>query len=169
MRVAILGNAGSGKSTLAGWLAEMGKAERLDLDSVAWEPGQVAAQRDPATAQAEVEQFCSSHVRWVVEGCYGSLVRVTLAFRPRLVWLDPDVECCLANCRSRPWEPHKYSSPAEQNERLPFLLEWVAAYDRRPGELGREDHQACFLTYEGPRTHLRRPPRRDALTPELLG
>ena len=118
MRVVILGNAGSGKSTLTSWLAQEGSAERLDLDTVAWEPGQVAVPRDPATAQSEVER-------------------------------------CLANCRSRPWEPHKYASPAEQDE-------------RRPGELGREDHRACFLAYGGPRTHLRDTPVRDALSPELL-
>lgn len=163
MRVVILGNSGSGKSTLAGWLAEEGQAERLDLDTVAWEPGRVAVPRDPATAQAELERFCRSHARWVVEGCYANLVRGALAFRPRLIWLDPGVGRCLANCRSRPWEPHKYASPAEQDERLPFLLEWVATYDERPGELGREDHRACFLGYEGPRIHLRHTPARDAL------
>ncbi|MEX1322639.1 MAG: hypothetical protein AB1Z21_00420 [Synechococcaceae cyanobacterium] len=69
MRVAILGNAGSGKITLACWLAERAKAERLDLDTVVWEPGQIAVPRDPALAQAEVDRFCRSHERWVVEVC----------------------------------------------------------------------------------------------------
>jgi hypothetical protein len=105
----------------------------------------------------------------MLEGCYGSLVRVALAFRPHLIWLDPGIERCLANCRSRPSELHKYTSPAEQDERLPFLLEWVAGYSRRPGELGREEHQPCFLAYDGPRIHLRQAPRRDALPPEFLG
>jgi hypothetical protein len=69
MQVVILGNAGSGKSPLAHWLAERGKAEQLDLGTVAWEPGQAAVARDPALAQAEVERFCRSHAHWVVEGC----------------------------------------------------------------------------------------------------
>jgi len=164
MQVVILGNAGSGKSTLANWLAERRKAERLDLDTVAWKSGQVAVARDPALAQTEVERFCRSHAHWVVEGCYASLVRVALAFRPKLIWLDPGTEACLANCRSRPWEPHKYASATEQNERLPFLLEWVVGYDEREGELGRAEHQACFLSYEGWRTHRIARPSLDALS-----
>jgi adenylate kinase family enzyme len=63
MRVVILGDAGCCKTTLAGRLAADGKAERLDPDSVVWEPGQVAVQRDPATALAEVECFCRPHHR----------------------------------------------------------------------------------------------------------
>lgn len=42
----------------------------------------MAVARDPALAQAEVERFCSSHAHWVVEGCYASLVRVTIPFHP---------------------------------------------------------------------------------------
>lgn len=164
MQVVILGNAGSGKSTLANWLAERGKAERLDLDTVAWESGQAAVARDPALAQAEVERFCRSHEHWVVEGCYASLVRVTLDFRPQLIWLDPGIEACLTNCRSRPWEPHKYASATEQNERLPFLLEWVVGYDEREGELGRAEHRECFFAYEGRRMHWIARPRLDALS-----
>ena len=163
MKVVILGNSGSGKSTLAHWLAERGKAERLDLDTVAWEPGQAAVARDPALAQAAVERFCRSHAHWVVEGCYASLVRVTLAFRPQLIWLDPGIEACLTNCRSRPWEPHKYASANEQDERLHFLLGWVVGYDEREGELGRADHRECFLSYEGRRTHWIERPSLDAL------
>lgn len=164
MRVVILGNAGSGKTTLARWLAERARAERLDLDTVAWEPGQIAVPREPVLVQAEVKDFCRSHERWVVEGCYASLVGSALAFHPRLIWLDPGVEVCLANCRSRPWEPHKYASAAEQNERLLFLLEWVAGYDERDGELGRAEHRQCFLSYDGPRMHWVEMPHLGALS-----
>jgi adenylate kinase family enzyme len=163
MRVVILGNAGSGKTTLARWLAERARAERLDLDTVAWEPGQSAVPREPALAQAEVGDFCRSHERWMVEGYYASLVRTALAFHPRLIWLDPGIEVCLANRRSRPWEPHKYASAAEQNERLPFLLEWVAGYDERTRELGRAEHRQCFLSYDEPLMHRVAMPRLGAL------
>lgn len=81
-----------------------------------------------------------------------------------MIWLDPDIETCLTNCRSRPWEPHKYAFASAQNERLPFLLEWVVGYDEREGELGRADNRECVLSYEGRRTHWNARPRLDALS-----
>ena len=45
--------------------------------------------------------------------------------------VEPGREQCLANCRARPWEPHKYASKAQQDEKLAFLLDWVAAYYER--------------------------------------
>jgi adenylate kinase family enzyme len=155
MCIAIVGNSGSGKSTLARRLADNVGAAVLDLDTVAWEPGQVAVPRDPAAAAADVEAFCASHRTWVVEGCYASLVRATFAFRPRLIFLDPGLEQCLANCRARPWEPHKYASREEQDERLGFLLSWVADYYTRDGDLSLAGHQALFDAYAGPKQHVR--------------
>jgi hypothetical protein len=89
---------------------------------------------------------------------------VTLTFRPQLIWLDPGIEACLTNCRSRPWEPQKYASANEQDERLHFLLGWVVGYDEREGELGRADHRECFHSYEGRRTHWIERPSLDALS-----
>jgi len=158
MRVAILGNSGSGKSTLARNLAELTGAPALDLDTFAWEPGQVAVPRDPALAAADVVAFCAAHEAWIIEGCYAELIRATLPHRPTLVFLDPGVETCLAHCRARPWEPHNYASKAEQDARLAFLLDWVRAYDTREGELSLAAHQALFEAYEGPKRKLTAPP-----------
>lgn len=162
MRIVILGNSGSGKSTLARWLGARGDASVLDLDTVAWEPGQIAVAREPAAAAADVRSFCNARDRWVVEGCYGSLARVALApvapaRRPLLIFLDPGLETCLAHCRARPWEPHKYASRQEQDARLAALLEWVRGYDTRAGDLGRADHVALFDAYAGPRLRLVQP------------
>src|SRR5262245_52651444 len=107
MRIAILGNSGSGKSTLARWLAQRADATQLDLDTIAWEPGQVAVARSAAAASSDVSNFCSQHSRWVIEGCYASLVAATFRFEPQLIFMNPGQEQCLANCRARPWEPHK--------------------------------------------------------------
>jgi adenylate kinase family enzyme len=154
MRIAILGNSGSGKSTLARWLSLRGGAVVLDLDTVAWEPNQVAVPREPGAAQAEVAAFCAAHANWVVEGCYASLVAATFPHRPSLLFLDPGVEACLANCRARPWEPNKYASKAEQDERLAFLLTWVREYYIRKGDMSLEAHQALFTSYNGPKQRL---------------
>lgn len=150
-RIAILGNSGSGKSTLARHLTEVHGLPSLDLDTVAWEPGQIAVPRDPEVAMAEVKAYCTNRERWVVEGCYARLVEAALECAPLLLFLEPGVEICSAHCRERPWEPHKYRSKAEQDERLGFLLAWVQEYYSREGELSLKAHQALFEIYPGPK------------------
>lgn len=151
MRFAILGNSGSGKSTLARRLAARTGAPSLDLDTLAWVPGQVAVPRDPALAAADVAAFCSATERWIVEGCYGDLIRASLAWAPFLILLDPGEATCLAHCRARPWEPHKYTSKAEQDAKLAFLLQWVRNYYTREGDLSLAGHRALFEAYLGPK------------------
>ena len=57
-RIAILGNSGSGKSTLARSLAQDGAIATLDLDTIFWEPNQLAAPRPSAAAEASLHAFC---------------------------------------------------------------------------------------------------------------
>jgi adenylate kinase family enzyme len=147
MRIAIVGNSGSGKSTLAHQLGEVHSLPVLDLDTVAWEQGSVAVPRSVASAAADLRAFCDAHDRWVVEGCYGNLMRVALERFPVLLLLDPGIETCLTNCRNRPWEPHKYASKEEQDERLELLLAWVEEYYTRTGSLSLADHRALFDGY----------------------
>lgn len=142
MRIAIIGNFGSGKSSLARQLAAAHSLAALDLDTIAREPGKVAAAADLTT-------FCSVHERWVVEGCYAGLVSQALAYLPILLFIDPGVDVCVANCHGRPWEPHKYATNAEQDAKLGFLLSWVRGYDTRDDELSLRAHQALFNGYRG--------------------
>jgi adenylate kinase family enzyme len=157
MRIAILGNSGSGKSTLARRLSvsamatTAARAEVLDLDTVAWEPGQIAVPRPAEDAAADVRSFCERGDSWVVEGCYAGLVEVALAFRPRLLLLDPGEARCIEHCRQRPWEPHKYASKQAQDERLEALLSWVRAYYTRDGDMSLAGHMRCFESYDGPK------------------
>jgi len=157
LRVAILGNSGSGKSTLARSLAAERGAPTLDLDTIAWEPAQIAVPRDPAVARADLDRFCDTHPDWIVEGCYGGLVEHALKHGPELVLLDPGKEACLRNCQSRPWEPHKYASRAEQDERLAFLLQWVSDDYIRDGDMSLRAHEAIFAAYPGPRRRVTDP------------
>jgi adenylate kinase family enzyme len=161
MRVAVVGNSGSGKSTLARLLGTEGAA-MLDLDTVAWEPGKIAVARPVDRAVADVREFCATHGNWVIEGCYANLIGAALAFDPVLVFLDPGVEQCLANCRARPWEAHKYRSQEEQDARLAFLLSWVEQYYTRDGDMSHAAHAALFDAYAGSKRRLDRLP--DAAT-----
>lgn len=165
MRLAIVGNSGSGKSTLARRAAAAAAPERvvahLDLDSIAWEPSGTSAVpprlRPVAEAAADVRAFCRANEHWVVEGCYAGLVRAALKFSPTLIFLDPGVDACLEHCRNRPWEPHKYKSKGEQDEKLAFLFDWVRGYyTRDDGDLCLKAHRELFDGYVGPKRRVER-------------
>jgi adenylate kinase family enzyme len=155
VRVVIVGNSGSGKSTLAASIAAVSGATCLDLDTVAWEPGQSATPRAESAALADVETFCRRHFGWIVEGCYERLACATLGYRPNLVFLNPGLEACLANCRARAWEPHKYESRKEQDANLSLLLCWVEQYYMRPGPMSLAAHREFFAAYAGPKREVR--------------
>lgn len=167
MRVAILGNSGSGKSTLAHWLAQAGAARALDLDTIAWEADKPTTLKADSVARDEVHAFCGSHEDWIVEGCYANLIEPALSYSPCLILLNPGEEACLANCRARPWEPHKYATRSEQDANLPFLLSWVSEYYVRSGPLSLAAHRACFEAYRGLKRELKSLPDRQ-LAMELV-
>jgi adenylate kinase family enzyme len=163
MRIAIIGNSGSGKTSLARQFASNHGLVTLDLDTVAWEPGKVAVPRRQEHALSDVAAFCEANERWIVEGCYAGLVAAALSYSPLLLFVEPGVEACLANCRSRPWEPHKYKSKEEQDENLEFLLSWVREYYSRDGDLSLKAHQALFGGFPGAKRKLT-----ERVTQELL-
>jgi hypothetical protein len=79
------------------------------------------------------------------------LIGEALTYKPVLLFLNPGVERCLANCQVRPWEPHKYRTQQEQDERLAYLLKWVREYYGRDGEMSLLEHRFCFDSYSGPK------------------
>ena len=153
MKIAILGNSGSGKSTLARHLAAGSGVTILDLDLVFWLPGQ-PVERPVDERRAEIERFCRQHDSWIIEGCYGDLIEASFPWQPELVFLDPGPEVCLANCRNRPHEPHKYRTKEDQDARLAFLLQWVEDYYARNGPMSHQEHQALFDHYPGPKRRI---------------
>ncbi len=154
MRIVIFGNAGCGKSTLARELSASRYLTTLDLDSVAWERGRMAAMRNSRDAISDVHAFCGGAEHWVIEGCYASLAEAALEWSPILLFLDPGMQTCMDNCRRRPWEPHKYASKQEQDRKLEFLLAWVREYYRREGDHSLASHQALFDRYTGKKHRL---------------
>ena len=147
MRIVVLGNSGSGKTTFARELVDAAGLVHLDLDAVAWaEPG---VRRPLAESAAEIEAFAQSHDAWVIGGSYADLAEAALPFCTELRFLNPGVEACVANCQRRPWEPEKYASPEEQDERLAFLLDWVRKYETRDDEYGLKAHRSVFDAFAG--------------------
>lgn len=147
MRIVIFGNSGSGKSTMARAIAEEQGIEHMDLDGVAWETPGV---RMPLVRSAEsIAAFTHANDRWVIEGCYADLLELVISLATEVRFLNPGTEACVVNCRSRPWEPHKYESPEAQEKMLEFLLGWVRDYDVRDDEYSLASHRALFDRFTG--------------------
>ena len=148
-RILIFGNSGSGKTTLARALAERDGLAHLDLDALAWsEPG---VRRPFPESAAEIEAWIAAHPDWVVEGCYADLLEVAAPHATEARFLNPGTAACVAHCRARPWEPEKYPTPEAQDAMLPFLLEWVRAYETRTDEYSLARHRALFDAFPGHR------------------
>lgn len=149
MKLLIFGNSGSGKSSLAKRLAESHRLTHLDLDTIVWEPGQVAVQRTPEAISQALDAFVRQNEHWVIEGCYGELITQASLHCSELIFLDPGLEACLAHNRLRPWEPHKYASKAEQDAMLEPLQAWVASYYERSDDWSYEAHQRIYDAFRG--------------------
>jgi adenylate kinase family enzyme len=154
VRIVIVGNSGSGKSTLARRLVREHGLAHLDLDTLAWLPTTPPARAPLADSLATLAAFTAAHERWVIEGCYADLVEPAAAASTELVFLNPGIEACIANCRARPWEPHKYPSKEAQDANLAMLLDWVRAYETRTDELSLAAHRALFDRFTGAKREL---------------
>lgn len=155
-RVVVFGNSGSGKSTWAAAFARRNGAAHLDLDTLAWAPDAPRPTRRPLDEAArDIERFIDAHEGWVVEGCYADLLEPLLPRCTRLVFLNPGVETCRANARRRPFEPHKYASPAAQDANLPMLLAWIGDYEARDDAFSLRAHRALFDSFDGPKREWR--------------
>lgn len=162
-RILILGNSGAGKSQYAKRLADRFQSSMLDLDTVVWEPNQIAVARQEDLVRAEIDEFCQSHPSWVIEGCYGNWIAYLTPFCTQLVFLNPGVQHCLAHNEMRPWEPHKYASIEEQNTMLTQLQNWVKQYHERDDVCSYVWHRRVFDQFAGNKRELTDPRTYDQL------
>jgi aminoglycoside phosphotransferase (APT) family kinase protein len=126
----------------------------FDLDSIYWEPHRIAVARPEAEVRADLERFVTGHDRWVIEGCYGALAEAALDRCTELVFMNPGLAACLANDRRRPWEPHKYDAPADQERMLAPLLAWVESYYTRSDPQSYAFHRRLFDAHAGAKREL---------------
>ena len=157
MKLLILGNSGSGKSTLAKAMSERHALPHLDLDTIVWEPGQVAVARAPEAVHADLNAFIATHPAWVIEGCYSELIEAAAPACEQLIFLNPGQQACLANNRRRPWEPHKYVSAEAQDAMFDNLQAWVAGYYTRDDAWSLAAHRRVFDAHTGDKREFDRP------------
>src|SRR5205085_11365151 len=101
---------GAGKSWRAARRARRSGRAHFDLDTVAWLPTTPPQRAPIGESASKIETFMAEHDAWVIEGCYSDLLAIAAAHCTKMIFLNPGVDTCVANCRARPWEPHKYES-----------------------------------------------------------
>lgn len=121
----------------------------LDLDTLAWEAANPTTRRRLDESLAAITIFMDASESWVVEGCYADLIAPVIARCTRLIFLNPGIEACVRNCRTRPWEPHKYPSRAAQDKNLEMLVGWVREYANRQDEFSLRSHRRLFDDFQG--------------------
>jgi hypothetical protein len=112
-------------------------------------------QRSTESVAASLQHFIDSHAAWVIEGCYGELIRAASIHCTLMVFLNPGIDACLANNLTKPWEPHKYASLKLQNANLARLQEWVAGYYQREDNWSYRAHREIFDAFAGPKVEHR--------------
>lgn len=148
-KILIFGNSGSGKSTLAKRLCQTEALAHLDLDTLAWQ-ATMPPQRQPIVqSQAAINHFTDSHENWVIEGCYSDLLELLLDKATEIVFMDLPIEQCINNAKNRPWEPHKYPSPADQDANLDMLIQWIRQYENRQDCFSRQAHRMLYHRFSG--------------------
>jgi len=146
-KILVFGNSGSGKTTLASAIADRAGLPRLELDLMAWDrPG---VRRPFDDSLNEVMGFIDAYPGWVVEGCYGELVKEVAYYCTELIFLNPGIETCLQNNRARPWEPQKYDSEEAQNRYFEILLDWTREYDQRVDGTSLQYHRQFYEQFKG--------------------
>ena len=148
-KVLIFGNSSSGKSTLAKSIAESESLAHLDLDEIAWLPTDPPQRAPLADSQQHIVRFAEDHKQWVVEGCYADLIEIAATHANEMIFLNLSVSDCIANARSRPWEPHKYPSKEAQDANLEMLIDWIKNYPHRDDACSQQRHIALFESFQG--------------------
>jgi len=148
-KIIIFGNSGSGKSTLARQYAEELSLIHLDLDSLAWQDTMPPQRRELADSLNELNKFLAENDNWVIEGVYADLLSSISTKATQLLFVNPGIETCIANCKNRPWEPHKYESKQAQDDNLQMLIEWIKQYPDREDEFSLRAHRKLFDGFSG--------------------
>jgi adenylate kinase family enzyme len=148
-KILVFGNSGSGKSTFSKQIARKLGLAHLDLDVLAWLPTDPPKRMPIEESKEKINDFIAEHESWVVEGCYTDLLELLKHEASEVVFMDLTVEQCIANAKSRPWEPHKYTSKEAQDANLDMLIDWIRNYTFRSDSFSYESHRRLYESFHG--------------------
>ena len=148
-KVLVFGNSGSGKSTYAKKLSLNENLVHLDLDTVAFKKDNPIQRKPLQESIAEIQEIINQHDAWVIEGCYGDLMKGLFEYANEVVFLNLPKALCQNNAKNRPWEPHKYESKAAQDKNLPMLLDWIVGYYERDDTFSFACHNELYQSFSG--------------------
>jgi adenylate kinase family enzyme len=157
-KVLIFGNSGSGKTTLAKNLAICGEIAHLELDTLAWLPTSPPLRRPIEESEATIAGFIKANKSWVVEGCYTDLLELLADAADEAVFLNLSIDQCIANALVRPFEAHKFSSPAAQELNQAPLIQWIKEYNDRNDECSYSAHREFFNKFTGSKKEINNRP-----------
>lgn len=148
-KIVIFGNSGSGKTTLAKKYAQKYQCTHLDLDTLAWLNTMPPTRQTIDVSHKQLQSFIKDNKDWIIEGCYADLLTLVIEQATEVNFLNPGIKTCIKNCQSRPWEPHKYKTPEEQDKNLDMLINWIKDYDQRDDEFSLKAHTELFQQFSG--------------------
>ncbi|MFT5164479.1 MAG: adenylate kinase family enzyme [Alteromonadaceae bacterium] len=160
VKILIFGNSGAGKSTLAKKLAVSKNLAHLDLDTLAWQPIPAGSTAPPGRlplkqSRQQIDIFTNANPHWIIEGCYTDLLEMLSDEADEIIFMDLDVNLCIANAANRPWEPHKYPSKTAQDKNLPMLTQWIQQYTERDDGFSHQAHQGFYEAFKGNKSMVR--------------
>jgi len=148
-KILVFGNSGSGKSTFAKHISLKFGLSHLDLDVLAWLPTSPPQRMPIEKSKERINDFLVEHESWVIEGCYTDLLELLKDEASEVVFMDLTIEQCIANAKSRPWEPHKYESKEAQDANLNMLIKWIEEYKTRSDSFSYKSHRRFYESFQG--------------------
>jgi adenylate kinase family enzyme len=147
-KIIIIGNSGSGKTWLGERMARLLGIRHIALDDIFWEAGGYNRKRDAHEVETGLKKIQNSGT-WLVEGVFGQLADVLMAFADILIYMDLPCEECKKNLLSRGSESSRQLDPKKAEENFNALLEWAEAYETRDSKASKMYHDFLFVSFSG--------------------
>ena len=129
-------------------MARLFGIRHIALDVIFWEDGGYNRKRDAHEIQADLREI-QNFGTWLVEGVFGHLVDVLMAFTDTLIYMDLPWEECKKNLLSRGSESSRQLDPKKAEENFHALLEWAEAYETRDSKASKTYHDFLFASFSG--------------------